>query len=149
MTTKYYKRVDNGKYQEIGECEPELWDSVPEGVHMIVKDKNTQSRRHKVDPAWIPVLAVMMLQRDNFCNAVYKASEARPQRTLINEQERYLWEELKKVSDVNYITYPSSHDICEKSYEFIQAEVDKLLTNVAVKEAYDNFLVMCKLAYDQ
>jgi hypothetical protein len=43
----------------------------------------------------------------------------------------------------------SSHDIAQAGVKAMMAEADQLMTNPAVKKAYDHFILLCELTKEQ
>lgn len=146
----YYKKVGR-RYVPVSYYNSEVMDAVPLGAHLIVKRSGVTSRRDQVDPAFAPMIAAGFYAEDAISSTIVKASEARPSKISITQEEADAWENLKKVmgNDVCYIQYPSAADATRAGVKAMQAEAEKLLSNPAVKEAYDHFMLMCKICYNE
>ena len=79
--------------------------------------------------------------------AVRKASEMRPRRTELTHDQQRAWQRLNKAlgDDIYTLEIASARDIAEAGIKALQAEAEKLLTNPAVKLAYEQFLLVCEL----
>jgi hypothetical protein len=150
MKTLFYKKVGR-KYVPVQEYDSELLDAFPKGTHLVMSYPGGQSRRFNIDPNYAAMIAAGRVAEDAMSQAVVKASEMRPRRTPITEQQRKAWDKLAKAfgDEVYYIELPSAREIAEEGLKAMQLEADKLLSNPAVKKAYDNFMLMCELTKDQ
>jgi len=84
---------------------------------------------------------------DRMCEAMRKASEMRPARTPITLAQQRAWRKLAKEfgDDLATLNGPSNRDIAEAGLKAMQAEAEQLLTNPAVRLAYEQFLLVCEL----
>jgi hypothetical protein len=106
-----------------------------------------QSRRYNIDPDYAALIAAARVAEDAMIQAMHKASEMRPKQTPITEGQRKAWKKLAKEfgDELATLNCASSHDIAEAGLKALQEEADKLLTNPAVKKAYDHFLLVAEL----
>ena len=150
MKTLFYKKVGR-KYVPVQEYDSEFLDAFPKGTHLVMCYPGGQSRRFNIEPNYAAMIAAGRVAEDAMSQAVVKASEMRPRRTPITEKQRKAWDNLAKVfgDEVYYIELPSAREIAEEGLKAMQLEADKLLSNPAVKKAYDNFMLMCELTKDQ
>ena len=83
--------------------------------------------------------------------AVRVASEMRPRRKPLTEKQQQAWQRLNKAlgDDVYTLEIASARDIAEAGIKAMQEEADKLLTNPAVRLAYEQFLLVCELTKKQ
>ena len=150
MTKKiYYERVGR-KYVPVSEYDSDLMDSLRKGNHLVMCYPGGTSRRFDIDPAYAPMIAAGRVAEDAVSKAVVKASEMRPHRSPITEEQRVAWENLTKAfgDERYYIEIPSAREIAEAGVEAMAIEATKLLENPAVRKAYDHFMMMAALAKD-
>jgi hypothetical protein len=145
----FYKKIGR-RYVPVTYYNSKVMDGVPIGTHLIIKTKNSESRRYSVEPALAPMIAAGSYAMDTMTNAVYTRSEMRHSRAL-NKEELAAFEVFKKqlgpeVS--HYVQYPSAQEIAEAGIKALSQETEKLLTHPAVRAAYDQFLFVAKLAYE-
>ena len=62
-------------------------------------------------------------------------------------KQKKAWEALAKAfgDDRYYIEIPSAREIADEGIKAMTLEAEKLLTNQAVKLAYEHFLMVCEL----
>ena len=147
MKKIYYEKVGK-RYKPVAEHDSDLLDSVPKGNHLVMSYPGGVSRRYNVNPDHAAMIAAGRVAENAICRAISKASELRPQRTPITPGQKKAWEKLAKEFGDELCTLQgaSTHDIVEAGLRAMQTEADRLMQNAAVKMAYDNFLLVCKLA---
>ena len=144
----FYKKVGK-KYVPISYYNSNLTDGFTIGSHLVVKQRGMTSVRHNVTPAVAPMLAVGILMKDKMADAIRQGSEMRPPNVAITQEEADCWEELKHLSGNNryYIQFPAMSDSVDAGIAVLQEEVTKLMTNDAIKAAYEHFQFLCELSY--
>jgi hypothetical protein len=149
MKKIYYEKVGR-KYVPVAEYDSDLTDSFSKGTHLVMSYPGGQSRRFNIDPNYAAMIAAGRVAKDAMCRAMYKASEMRPKQTPITEGQRKAWKKLAKEfgDELATLNCASSHDIAEAGLKALQEEADKLLTNPAVKKAYEHFLLVAELTKD-
>jgi len=144
---KIYYEKKGRRYVPVAEYDNELLDSFPKGNHLVMCYPGGTSRRFNVDPNYAAMIAAGRVAEDAICEAISKASEMRPQRTLITPGQKKAWERLAKElgDDLATLNGLSVRDCAEAGVRAMQLEADKLMKHQAVKQAYDHFLMMCEL----
>jgi len=150
MKKIYYEKVGR-RYVPVAEYDNDLLDSFTKGNHLVMCYPGGSSRRFNIEPAYAPMIAAGRVAEDAMSAAVVKASEMRPRRTPITEGQRKAWKKLAKEfgEEVYYIELPSAREIAEEGLKAMAEEAEKLLTNPAVKEAYNHFLFVCALTKEE
>lgn len=148
--TGIYKKVGR-RYQEIGEYDPEAMDYIPNGTTMTVKRPGMQSTRYNVDPDIVPLLAASLYCEDQISEAIRQASEIRPAQRSITPEQRAAFDRFLETMDPddpsrNMMTFGSARDAAEAGTKALVAEAEKLLANPSIREAYDHFMLLCKLS---
>jgi hypothetical protein len=151
MTKKIYYEKVGRKYVPVMEYDEYLMDGLPYGNHLIMVYPGGKSTRYNIDPALAPMIAAGRVAEDRMSEAVRRASEMRPRRHPLTEKQQYAWQRLNKAlgDDVYTLEIASARDIAEAGIKAMQEEADKLLTNPAVKLAYEQFLLVCELTKKQ
>ena len=123
----------------------------PKGNHLVMCYPGGESRQYNIDPNYAALIAASRVAEDAMCKALNKASELRPAQTPITLAQQRAWKKLAREfgDELCTLNGASVHDIAEAGVRALQAEADKLLTNPAVKEAYDQFLFVCALTKKQ
>jgi hypothetical protein len=147
MTKKIYYEKVGRRYVPISEYDSDLLYSFGKGTHIVMCYPGGQSQRYNIDPDYAAMIAAGRVAEDAICEAMLKASEMRPQRTPITEAQQKAWKKLAKEMGDELCTLNglSMHDCAEAGVQAMQAEADKLMTNPAVRLAYEQFLLVCEL----
>lgn len=148
--TGIYKKVGR-RYVEIGEYDPERMDYIPNGTTMIVKRPSMQSIRYNVDPDILPLLAAGLYCEDEISSAIHRASELRPATRNITPEQRAAFDRFLATMDPddpnrNMLSLGSCRDAAEAGTQALSKEAQKLLANDSIKQAYEHFLLLCKLS---
>ena len=151
MTKKIYYEKRGRRYVPVMEHDYELMDAMPRGNHLIMCYPGGRSTRYNIDPALAPMIAAGRVAEDRMSEAVRKASEMRPRRKELTHDQQRAWTRLNRAmgDDVYTIEIASARDIAEAGLKAMQAEAEQLLTNPAVKLAYEQFLLVCELTKKQ
>jgi hypothetical protein len=146
MKKIYYEKIGR-RYHPVHEYDSTLLDSFPKGSHLVLVYPGGQSRRFNVEPNHAALIAAGRVAEDAMCDALRKASEMRPQRTPITEGQRRAWRKLAKEfgDDLATLNMGSARDIADAGIQALQDEADKLMSNPAVRDAYEKFLMVCEL----
>jgi hypothetical protein len=141
-----YKKVGR-KYVPVRYYDSNFDRGFPEGSSLVTKMGNSELRQYKIDPAHAPMIAAGKYAYEGMLDGLRAASEMRPKTAPITKKERALWEEMKKVmgDSAFYVQFPSLHDIADGGIKAMEAEVEKMMTHVAVRDAYEQFLMVWKL----
>lgn len=146
MKKIFYEKVGR-KYVPVSEYDSNLLDAFPKGTHIIMSYPGGQSTRYKIDPAYGPMIAAGRVAEDAICNALHKASEAKPKQRPVTERQLKAWEEMKEAfgDDFYSIQFDSLRDLSEAGVKAMQEEANKLLEHPSVKKAYEHFLLVAEL----
>lgn len=147
MKKTFYEKVGR-RYKPVYEYDSELLDSFSKGCHLVVCCPGETSRRYNVDPAFVPMIAAGLYARKAISDAIVRASELRPSKTLITEEQQQAWEALAKAfgDELATLQTNSIYNIVEEGIQTMIREQEKLMKHPSVKKAYDHFLLMTKLA---
>ena len=151
MTKKIYYEKRGRRYVPVMEHDHELMDAMPRGNHLIMCYPGGTSTRYNIDPALAPMIAAGRVAEDRMSEAVRKASEMRPRRKELTVEQKRAWDRLTKAmgNEVYSIEIASAREIADAGLKAMQAEADKLMTNPAVRLAYEQFLLVCELTKKQ
>lgn len=150
----YTKEVSAGgkvKYVPVAEYDSDYLDSFPKGNHLVMCYPGGTSRKFNIDPDYAAMIAAGRVAEDAICEAIRKATELRPAKTPITEEQRAAWKALAESFGDELCTLNglSIHDAALAGVKAMQAEANKLLTNPAVKKAYEHFQMICSLTREQ
>jgi hypothetical protein len=151
MKTGIYKKVGR-RYVEVGEYDTEFMDYVQNGATLVLKRKSCTARYFNVEPAVVPMLAAAKYCEDEISMALVKAGELRMQRSDRTREmtpgQRAAWDNLVREfgDSARQLEWPSARECAEAGAQAMQEEAQKLLANESIKEAYEHFLLLCKLS---
>jgi hypothetical protein len=151
MVTKVYYEKVGRKYVPVAEYDSDYLDSFPKGSTLVMCYPGGQSRRYNIDPDYAALIAAARVAEDAMVQAMRKASELKPKQTPITEAQRRAWKKLAREfgDELATLNGASSYDIAQAGLKALEDEAARLLTNTAVKEAYDQFLFVCALTKQQ
>jgi hypothetical protein len=149
MKKIYYEKVGR-KYVPVAEYNNDLLDSFPKGSHLVMCYPGGQSRRFNIDPNYAAMIAAGRVAEEKITDAIMKANELRPQTTPITPAAQKAWMRLKKeLGDEAMLTRGSAREAAEQAVKAMTIEADKLLSNPAVKKAFDHFQLVCALTKEK
>jgi len=149
MKKIYYEKIGR-KYVPVSEYDSEYLASFSKGTHLVMCYPGGQSRRFNIDPNHAAMIAAGRVAEDAICKAIYKASEFRPPSTPVTIGQKRAWEKLAKEfgDELCSLRGVSFSDCADAGVKAMMEEAEKLMTHAAVREAYDHFVLMCKLTQD-
>jgi len=148
---KIYYVKEGRRYKPVAEYDSDLMDSFHKGNHLVMVYPGGTSRRFNIDPALAPMIAAGRYAEDAISRAIFKAAELRPQRTPITEAQQKAWRKLAKEmgDELCTLTGLSVRDCAEAGVQAMQEEADKLMQHPAVRDAYEQFQMVCKLTKEK
>jgi hypothetical protein len=146
MKKIYYEKIGR-RYVPVAEYDNDLLDSFTKGAHLVLCYPGGSSRRFNVEPNHAAMIAAGRVAEDGMCDAIRRASEMRPQRTPITEGQRRAWRKLAREfgDDLATLNMGCARDIAEAGVNAMIAEADKLMSHPAVRDAYEQFQLVCNL----
>lgn len=146
MTKIYYEKVGR-KYVPVSLFDSDFMNSFRNGAHLVIADTSSRSRIFPIDPAYAPLIAASRIAENVMSTAIRLASELRPARAELTPGQVKAWHKLSKElgDELATLSAPSSRDIARAGVTALQVEAMKLMENVTVKAAYDEFLMIVAL----
>ena len=148
---KIYYEKRGRRYVPVAEYDSDFMDSFAHGTHLLMVYPGGQSRRFNIDPNYAVMIAAGRVAEDAICRAISKASELRPQQTPITLGQKKAWEKLAKEfgSELATLSGLCIRDCAEAGVNAMQEEADKLMSHPAVRNAYEQFQMICKLTKEK
>jgi len=149
MSKTYYEKVGN-RYKPVSEYDPEFTDSLPWGFHLIHSRPRGQSRAFHVNPHTVAMTAASILAKETLVNALNKAVMFKPKTMPITSEQQDAWNKFIDVmgEDGRVLSGVSMYDIAEAGAKSLEEETEKLLQHEAVKQAYEHFMFVARLCYE-
>lgn len=150
MKKIFYEKVGR-RYKPVSEYDDFLLDSFPKGAHLVMVYPGGKSTRYGVDPDYAPMIAAGRVAEDAICRVMHQASEAKPKERPITPRQRKAWEEMKAAfgDELFSLHFASIRDLTEAGVKAMQDEADKLMQHPAVRDAYEQFQLVCKLTKEK
>ena len=150
MKKIYYEKRGN-RYFPVSEYDSEVMDAFPPGDHLVSVRPGCSSRRFSIDPTLAPMIAAGLYAEDAIVSAIHEASKLRPAKTPLTDEQRTAWRNLiaSLGEEATMLTGAAPFDIAQAGIQAMREEADKMMTNDAVRNAYEHFLLMCKLAKER
>jgi hypothetical protein len=144
---KIYYEKKGRRYVPVAEYDNDFMDSFTKGNHLVMCYPGGTSRRFNIDPNYAAMIAACRVAEDAICRAINKASELKPKQTPITLKQKKAWEALARAFGDELCTLHglSVHDCAEAGVNAMMAEADKLMKHESVKQAFEQFLMVCKL----
>ena len=139
------------RYVPVSEYDSDLLGALPKGTHIIMSYPGGTSTRYNIDPNFAAMIAAGRYAEDAMCDAIRRASEMRPQQTPITDQQRRAWQKLARAfgDDLATLGVNSARDIAAAGIHAMQDEAQKLMDHPAVRDAYQQFQLVCKLVKEK
>lgn len=145
----FYRRVGR-RYEPVSVYNNEHMDSLPQGCHLVIVDKGWQSRRHNINPNRAAIIAAATLMEGRLARIIQQATEIRPEKEPLTEEQRLAWHRLAQSFDQDNImlAWPSARQAAEEILAELMADAEHLMANPMVRAAYDEFVATCRLTVD-
>ena len=146
MTKKILYEKVGRRYVPVAENYDDYY-TFHKGTHLVMCYPGGESHVYNINPDYAGLIAASRVAEDAMCKALNKASELRPARTPITPAQQRAWKKLAKEfgDELCTLNGASIYDIAEAGIKALQKEANVLYSNIAVKKAYDHFILLCKL----
>lgn len=150
MKRIFYEKVGR-RYKPVAEYDSDLFDSFTRGCHLVVCKPGVKSTRHNITPAYAPLIAATHTMGRTIADLIVDASEMQASQQPITQEQADAWHALARAfgKDMYTLNRPSANDIADAALDELHKEAAKLLSNPAVKEAYDQFITLCELTKEE
>ena len=121
-----------------------VWDSLPQGSHLIVVDGAWQAQRRNVRPDQARVLAVAKLLEKKLCDHISDALHFKPKKKMSEEQIE-AWNSVRDVLGETTLSTESVADAVQGAVESLEAECEEVLEDPAIKKAWEQLDLLISL----
>lgn len=150
MKKVYYEKRGR-RYYPVSEYDNDLLDSFPKGSHLVIVYPGGSSRRFNVEPNHAAMIAAGRVAEDAISSAISQASEIRMRQECrqrpMTQAQRDAWNKLIEEfgPEARQLEWPSIREIAEEGVKAMQKEAEELMRHPAVREAYEQFQLVCEL----
>ena len=150
----FYKKQGR-RYIPVSEYDNELLDSYWKGTTLVVSKPGSTTRKYNVEPAFAPMAAAGVYAEDKISEAIMKATEIRLQERTrkrpLTPGQKAAWDKLVEEfgEEARQLEWPSVREVAEAGTKAMQDEVEKMMAVPAVRNAYEQFLMVWKLTKEQ
>lgn len=150
MKKIFYEKIGR-RYVPVAEYNSEWIDSFRKGTHLLMCYPGGSSRIYNIDPNHAAMIAAGRVAQDEISKAIMKASDLRPKRAPLTEEQKTAWENLVKAfgDEARTLEWPSAREAAEQAVKAMINEAATLMSHPAVKKAYDHFILTCELTKNQ
>ena len=151
---KIFYEKKGRRYVPVSEYDNELLDSFPKGDHLVSVYPGGSSRRFNIDPNYAALIAASRICSDALSKALMAASELRlgykQREKPLTPEQKAAWNNLVRVfgDGARQLEWPSIREVADAGAQALIDEAAKLMYNPSVRQAYEHFELMCKLAKD-
>ena len=152
MKKIYYEKVGR-KYVPVAEYDSDLLDSFRHGNHLVMSYPGGQSRAYNIDPNYAALIAAGRVAQEPMREAIKQAAAMHRDKNNgeLTVKQKEAWENFVKVMGESgrYVHYKSVHDIADAGIRALEKEAATLMEHPAVRDAYERFLLVCKLTKEK
>ncbi len=150
MKKTYYEKVGR-RYKPVYEYDQTLMDAFPKGTHLVMCYPGGASRRFNIDPNYAAMIAAGRVAESAMTDAIRRASELKPRKRTLTPGQKAAWEKLAQEfgDDLATLETSSAWDIAQAGLTALHAEADKLMKHESVRNAYEQFLLVCQLTKEK
>jgi hypothetical protein len=151
MTKKIYYEKIGKRYVPVRVFDSNFTESYPPGDHLIHCSLVGKSYIYNIDPDFAGLIAASQTAKQSMIDAMSEASRLRPATLPVTQEQQDAWDNLIRVfgRDNFYLYGESLTFIAEAGIKTLQDKAKKLYSNPVVKDAFEQFLVVCKLTEEK
>ena len=149
MKKTYYEKKGR-RYVSTSEYDSDLLSSYQAGAHLVMSVPGGSVTKYNIKPEYAPMIAAAQVAREKISATLIKAFELRPTKPLLTAQQLQAWQNfVNTLGDSScMVEYDSIFNIVDSAIDVMVEEQERLLTNPAVKAAYEQFLFISALTHD-
>lgn len=124
MTAIYKKQ--GRRYVEIGKHEPEHYDMLPNGAHLVIVKSGTRTTHYNVQPADAAVEAALHRCRESITEAMREATKLRPSKRAYTAKEKAGWDAYRAIAgDVVALQFEgvSLYDVVDAAIKALRVDI--------------------------
>ena len=146
---KLYYIKEGRKYVPVSEYDSDLLDAFTKGTHLVQVYPGGSSRRYNIEPNYAAMIAAGRVCEDAISRVIMDKSALRvPEKHQpLTEDQLEKWKALaESFGEERFaLEWCSYREAAEAGVKAMMDEANLLLSNPAVKKAWDNFMLVCEL----
>ena len=150
MKKVFYEKIGK-RYKPVKEYDSDLLDAFYEGATLVICKPGSKSFSYNIEPKFAPMIAAGKYAEDAMVSSLVEALYMRPSKTPITERQRELWNELQQsFAEQDFrIHRDCSIDVVRAGVKAMEKEAERMMANPAVKNAYDQFMLVWELTKEK
>lgn len=153
MKKIFYEKVGR-KYVPVSEYDSDLLDSFSKGNHLVMSYPGGKSTAFNIDPNYAALIAAGRVAREPMHQAINEAAKMKSDQwnnVCLNNEQFEAWNRFVEVMGERgrYVYYNSVHDIAEAGIKALEEEAANLMKHESVKNAYEQFQLVCQLTKEK
>ena len=151
---KIYYEKRGRRYVPVSEYDSDLMDAFSKGNHLVMSYPGGKSTAYNIDPNYAALIAAGRVAQESMHQAINDAAKMKSDQwnnVALNNEQFEAWNHFVEVMGERgrYVYYNSVHDIAEAGLKALEAEAADLMKHESVKNAYEQFLLVCKLTKEK
>ena len=151
---KIYYEKRGRRYVPVSEYDSDLMDAFSKGNHLVMSYPGGKSTAYNIDPNYAALIAAGRVAQESMHQAINDAAKMKSDQwnnVALNNEQFEAWNHFVEVMGERgrYVYYNSVHDIAEAGIKALEAEAADLMKHESVKNAYEQFLLVCKLTKEK
>lgn len=145
-----YKKV-NKRYKKVAIYDNHFHDYYVPGHYLISVGKTFKTTRHNVRPDLVPLIAASIAFEEELTRNLVKNSNQYNHSIELTSEQKEAWDNFSKtVEKLKWAAYgPSYAEISRKATQKLIEDAAEIMEVPAVKQAYEEFLLVFKLAVEE
>jgi hypothetical protein len=149
----FYKKVGR-RYVPVYEYDEDLLSAMPKGTHLVMVHPGGKSTVYNIDPNYAALIAASRTAKDKMTSALVDASTVRREtreNVPLTWEQKEAWDNLVKVfgDSARMLHWASAYDIASEGIKAIEDEAEQLLRNPALRDIWEQFLLVAKLTKEK
>lgn len=149
LIKKVFYTKEGDDFVPVAEYDSFLMKSFSAGAHLVICEPGFTIYKYNVDPNQAALIAAGMVAKNKMINAMLEKSSIQVRTGSINDPavDAAHQQLISALGDKAYsLRWESADNIAQAGIDALQEEANKLMDNPAVRNAFEQFLTVCKLS---
>ena len=128
----------------------ETINSFPKGEHLVIAGDNAIIRTYNIDPGYVELIAAGKHFHSHLVDELIEAGSHKLNNFELTEEQEEAWANLNRLLNQDAALQIESYStIADKAVSKLESKLKPYLNNPAVKQAYNNYIMVLRLAFDK